>query len=406
MEIFIGSRRRTSLQQDDHTSDCITNKTIVLAWNQCLYHVSMEYVMGSFFTKDDMPQYCYTLYSLWGAPNKKRERIPKGSIMKFHFNLNATKRSSEITVAGHTAWFPKFSLPTTPSVQIGVHTPYFLPSPYVMGSGYQGGKAYELRVLMEETHLLPSPYQTNCTDYLKEWRERGGKGPVNQISSDYFSPQGVVQECRVKKYSELWGCVPLNVDYPHTENICGTNIKKNGRPILLMLFSVTVPVQDCMLLADSYNQPCDSLSYETDKEEVDITLIHFVQSRFLPSVEEVRTKIQGHDCAKEKMWKPECSVIDIEILFDRFEITNLTYNPKFESLELFSVIGGYMGMWLGISLVAVYDFMATALGWAQRWTVTKRRKRIKSNKKDSIHVAGAPRKVWNEQKLRNGYYDW
>ncbi|GIX98661.1 hypothetical protein CDAR_315791 [Caerostris darwini] len=65
----------------------------------------------------------------------------------------------------------------------------------------------------------------------------------HQISSDYFSPQGVVQECRVKKYSELWGCVPLNVDYPHTENICGTNIKKNGRPILVGRFSVTVPVK-------------------------------------------------------------------------------------------------------------------------------------------------------------------
>ncbi|GFU95322.1 hypothetical protein TNCV_4309211 [Trichonephila clavipes] len=40
----------------------------------------MEHVMGSFFTKNELPQYCYTLYSLWGNPDKKRERIPKGSI--------------------------------------------------------------------------------------------------------------------------------------------------------------------------------------------------------------------------------------------------------------------------------------------------------------------------------------
>ncbi|GIY71228.1 hypothetical protein CDAR_540681 [Caerostris darwini] len=39
MEAIIGSRRRTSLQQDDHPSDCNKNKTIVLAWNPCLYHV-------------------------------------------------------------------------------------------------------------------------------------------------------------------------------------------------------------------------------------------------------------------------------------------------------------------------------------------------------------------------------
>ncbi|GIY97060.1 uncharacterized protein CEXT_298111 [Caerostris extrusa] len=186
----------------------------------------MEYVIGSFFTKDDMPQYCYTLYSLWGNPYKKRERgFPRGqkaaakgmillfSAMKLHFNLNSTQRDNEITVGGYTAWYPKHNLPTTPSVQIAIHTPYFLPSPYVLGSGYQGGKAYELRVFMEfrtaykldiygtlggirnrgppmlnskleETHLLPSPYQTNCTDYLKEWRERGGKGPLISLRND------------------------------------------------------------------------------------------------------------------------------------------------------------------------------------------------------------------------------
>ncbi|GFY65959.1 hypothetical protein TNIN_378361 [Trichonephila inaurata madagascariensis] len=45
-----------------------------------------------------------------------------------------------------------------------------------------------------------------------------------------------------------------------------------------------------------------------------------------------------------------CSTIDYCYPLDRFEITNLTYNPKFESLEMFSSIGGYMGMWLGVSL--------------------------------------------------------
>ncbi|GIY71238.1 hypothetical protein CDAR_540741 [Caerostris darwini] len=75
-----------------------------------------------------------------------------------------------------------------------------------------------------------------------------------------------------------------------------------------------------------------------------------------------------------------------------------------QSLELFSVIGGYMGMWLGISLVAVYDFMATALGWAQRWTVTKRRKRVKPLKKDPYQAAGVTKKDWNAQKFSKDYY--
>ncbi|GIY93322.1 hypothetical protein CEXT_45781 [Caerostris extrusa] len=64
----------------------------------------------------------------------------------------------------------------------------------------------------------------------------------------------------------------------------------------------------------------------------------------------------------------------------------------------------HMGMWLGISLVAVYDFMATALGWAQRWTVAKRRKRVKPLKKDPYQASGVTKKIWNEQKFSKDYY--
>ncbi|XP_015913717.2 uncharacterized protein [Parasteatoda tepidariorum] len=56
------------------------------------------------------------------------------------------------------------------------------------------------------------------------------------------------------------------------------------------------------------------------------------------------------------MFSKRCQTMWIEIVFDGFDVTNMTYNAKFESMELFSVIGGYMGMYLGVSIVAVYDF--------------------------------------------------
>ena len=31
----------------------------------------------------------------------------------------------------------------------------------------------------------------------------------------------------------------------------------------------------------------------------------------------------------------------------------------FQSVEMFSYIGGYMGMWLGLSLVSLFDFIET-----------------------------------------------
>ncbi|GFU57749.1 uncharacterized protein TNCV_3638991 [Trichonephila clavipes] len=105
----------------------------------------MENIMGSFYTREELPQYCYTLYSLWGQPNKKRERFPKGAIMRLHFFLNASLRSAP----GEDEIFrPKHNIPSTPAVQIAVHSPYYLPSPYLDGANYLGGRAYEIRLTM------------------------------------------------------------------------------------------------------------------------------------------------------------------------------------------------------------------------------------------------------------------
>ncbi|KFM79363.1 hypothetical protein X975_09995, partial [Stegodyphus mimosarum] len=41
------------------------------------------------------------------------------------------------------------------------------------------------------------------------------------------------------------------------------------------------------------------------------------------------------------------------------ETTVYEYSPKFQNIETFSYLGGYVGMWLGISLVAVFDFLET-----------------------------------------------
>ncbi|KAG8176436.1 hypothetical protein JTE90_026654 [Oedothorax gibbosus] len=310
---------------------------------------NLKSVMGSYFTRDELPQFCYTIYSLWGHPHKKREEIPKGAIMKFDFNLNASRRAQPYEGFGGN-WTGMYNLPTSPFVQIAVHSPYFLPSPFLEGSTYKGGRSYEMRITMNEKHLLPSPYQTNCMNYMEKWIDNGGKGPINQLN--------VVQECRMLKWHSEVGCVPVTVDYPHPYDICGTATATNPNNTEL------VDEDQCIKMADIYEQPCQSISYLTTKEEREIVIY---------SEDEIRTTIPYFDCEGNKVWRPECSIVKIKILFDRFEITNMTYNAKFESLELFSVLGGYMGMWLGMSLVAVYDFIDLAIG-ALRNTQKKKKR--------------------------------
>nr|XP_015917721.1 uncharacterized protein LOC107447351 [Parasteatoda tepidariorum] len=65
-----------------------------------------------------------------------------------------------------------------------------------------------------------------------------------------------------------------------------------------------------------------------------------------------------HGCPREPAHTQN---ITIFINLDGMKTTTYTYNPKFQNVEAFSNIGGYVGIWLGISLVAVYDFLETVI---------------------------------------------
>ncbi|XP_054713722.1 uncharacterized protein LOC129223181 [Uloborus diversus] len=189
----------------------------------------------------------------------------------------------------------------------------------------------EYGIPREETRLLPSPYESNCTDYLQTWRERGGKAPVNQL--------GVFQECRVNKTLESVNCIPLDIDYPHTYNVCRACTEECPPP---------VNVSECSMLTERYNQPCDSITYTVSRKR---------KAVYVYDDDGIEKKVLERNCSGRRMWDQECFLIDIEAIFDKFEVTKYTYKPKFENLELFSVIGGYMGMWLGISLLGSYDII-------------------------------------------------
>ncbi|GIY57714.1 uncharacterized protein CEXT_122521 [Caerostris extrusa] len=77
--------------------------------------------------------------------------------------------------------YPIHNSISSPAAQIAIHSPYIAASPYVSGVGLLGGKDYSIKIKEDEKHLLPPPYQTNCTDYMPAWRARGGIGPLNQI---------------------------------------------------------------------------------------------------------------------------------------------------------------------------------------------------------------------------------
>ncbi|KAG8170424.1 hypothetical protein JTE90_016264, partial [Oedothorax gibbosus] len=84
-----------------------------------------------------------------------------------------------------------------------------------------------------------------------------------------------------------------------------------------------------------------------------------------------------YNCTLDKAYTRRCQTIKIVLDFEEFKIKNVTYNPKYETLELISVIGGYMGVYLGISIVAIYNFAEIIARKLYSSHKRRRRRRIK-----------------------------
>ena len=71
--------------------------------------------------------------------------------MKLNFFVNITRQPAN---AKHASMFesgapgPLMNPPNDGSVQLAVHSPYFLPSPYLDGYSFLGGRNYELRITL------------------------------------------------------------------------------------------------------------------------------------------------------------------------------------------------------------------------------------------------------------------
>ncbi|GFT37297.1 uncharacterized protein TNCV_1127231 [Trichonephila clavipes] len=74
----------------------------------------------------------------------------------------------------------------------------------------------------------------------------------------------------------------------------------------------------------------------------------------LYDVRYVKSGNMKHTCAEKDEWCKKAR-IKLSIVFNKFRLTRYVYQPKFASVEMFSYVGGYMGMWLGLSLISLFD---------------------------------------------------
>ncbi|GFU05340.1 uncharacterized protein NPIL_36011 [Nephila pilipes] len=113
------------------------------------------------------PNNCVAIESLWGQPNAKEKQIEvTGKI------LMALKMKPEEYI----------SYTDLVQAHILMHDSHSIGNPMKEGITLEAGMSHNLFVNKRITTRLPYPYKTNCTDYLKLWKENGGHGPLTEKS--------------------------------------------------------------------------------------------------------------------------------------------------------------------------------------------------------------------------------
>ncbi|XP_035224880.1 degenerin mec-4-like [Stegodyphus dumicola] len=259
---------------------------------------------------------CFMFNSIWAMPNAQSENIP------------STTAINLLLLTNQTDYLP-FIPDQYAAMYIDFHAPTALANPFLNGFVMYPGIKYKYFIKERIMNLLPAPYTTNCTDYETQWKINGNKGPVSQAEC--------IETCKLELIVKQRNCVDFFNWYPHNERICKTGCKDvtcsgGYKDIDNISKSLLKFAKRC---SEQCQPACYQKMYDVTKEEIQVP-------------EEVFKSIPNR-----RTWK---KYIYMQLSFDKFETTTFTYSPKFEFIQTFFYFGGYVGIWLGISLVAVFDF--------------------------------------------------
>lgn len=211
--------------------------------------------------------------------------------------------------------------PTVPiGAKVSIHSIDQLINPFIDGFVVQPNKRYIIQLKVIENNLLTGPYKTNCTHY-------------DQIKSKFFGQNYTRQlcfiECKKKISIKECGCISPEYPFDTEDEFCSD-------------YSFQLCINK-LNLDTCYDKCRTACHYTVFKYEVYDTPIEFFKYHIpleSPNDEEYRERL---------------SVMNF--FYKRPEVLIYKYKPKFQSIELFSYIGGYIGIWLGISLIAICDFL-------------------------------------------------
>nr|XP_042911504.1 uncharacterized protein LOC107454508 isoform X1 [Parasteatoda tepidariorum] len=226
-----------------------------------------------------------------------------------------------------------------PAIYLTIHDSRKLVNPFRHGLrlGFPGYHLLQITEYIEQ-HLLPDPYDTNCSVLNKG------------TSDEFFDIMDCIESCNFNLHMEQYGCAPRSISISHMAKLC----KKSER---LLERNRNICLRKCS------NNPCVSRSFKYKHLENindEDSFVDYHERKFLyPGLYNVTRFVY------------------IAVSFKRAKARIITFVPKMEPIDLFSNIGGFLGIWIGSSIISVSDFLYKLSEYVYIYTI-KLVKRLKA----------------------------
>lgn len=223
---------------------------------------------------------------------------------------------------------------------------------------------YIILVEQQTTLALPKPYQTKCVNYELMKRSNKYYGMMTQNLC--------YEQCRMRLWMKHCGCISSRYAYRDLEGapICvETKTRQCAELDVAQKFT-----KKCL---KKCRQPCKEITYE-------------VQITAQGQKESAQEEEVDYEEAPPK--RPESQLFTINLLFASEKHTILQHLKKFTFIEVFGYLGGYVGIWLGMSFFSLLDSLIL-------YIQDRQLKKLEENKIRPIEVAS----VNDVASRRSGY---
>ncbi|KAF8778836.1 hypothetical protein HNY73_015522 [Argiope bruennichi] len=266
---------------------------------------------------------CYTENLFLNSTNEPKKihlgsRYKRRNVRSYELYL---ERSEEIFIS------------RKPSLSMSINSPFVPVNPFEQGNVLQRGYNYKIYVRLGKVELESYPYDTDCIDYGKLWREKDKQGPRSQemckelcLHELFEQNKNITPEFEMLEYPLKvcfdWKCRTSSEDSKILES-CKRNCKANCRN-LKYTHTITETMRDISQI--------EFENYESNKDKIEVQIFY---------------------------WDPQV-IVEKHV-------------PEYKTGYLFSYIGGLMGCWLGVSIWAFPGIVENVFRRALQWMIPIKR---------------------------------